>query len=193
VTSGTDPQPGIQAANIGDFRGLGFYSSGALLVAAPGQAGKAFLAHQHREGVDADAVAGGSQFRLDVVNRQIALTYRHGQFANTVASGSRAGTARRRREKGGALLRVVSELIGEHAKAAGRIAEAPGGPGRRDLFGEEGARGLVLALEGQLGGEEKSGGIGLCYATTSTAIHVDTMLLKQLAFQRPARVSIRPV
>ena len=124
-------------------------------------------------------MAGGSQFPLDVVNRQIVLTHRHGQFANAVAGGSRAGAARRRWEKGGALLRVVSEQIGEHAKAAGRIAEAPGGLGRRDLFGEEGAQGLVLALEGQLGGEEKSGGISLYYATTSTAIYIDTMILKQ--------------
>src|SRR5207245_6735903 len=101
------------------------------------------------------------------------------QVADAVAGGCRAGPVWRWGEEGGAFLGVVAELMGEHAETTRRIAEAPSGLGRSDLIDEEGAQGLVLALAGLLGGEEESGGLGLCYAITSTAIHINTMLLKQ--------------
>jgi hypothetical protein len=42
--SGTDPQPGIQFADIGDLRTVGLEGGGALLVAAAREAGKTFFA-----------------------------------------------------------------------------------------------------------------------------------------------------
>ena len=55
----------------------------------------------------------------------------------------------------------MAELVAEDAEPAGGITEALGGLGRRELFDEVGAQGLVLALEGLLGGEEEGGGLGI--------------------------------
>jgi hypothetical protein len=51
--------------------------------------------------------------------------------------------------------------VDQHAEGAGRIAEALGGLGRRELFDEESAQGLVLPLKGLLWGKEEGGSLGI--------------------------------
>jgi hypothetical protein len=51
----------------------------------------------------------------------------------------------------------VSELVAEDAETAWRVAESPGYFGGRGLFDEEGTQGLVLTMQGLLGGAEESG------------------------------------
>jgi len=141
--------------------GLGLDAGGTFLIAAAGEAGKALLAQQYRQGIDADAVAGLSQFALNVVDREVALAQGHGRLAHAVAGGSRARAALNLAEESGALFGVVAELVDQHAKGAGRITEALGGLGRKELFDEESAQGLVLPLKGLFGGKEEGGGLGI--------------------------------
>src|SRR5439155_1558783 len=93
---------------------------------------------------------------LDVVDREITLAHGHSQFADAIARGCRLGAALGLAEEGGALAGVVAELVAKDTKGAGGIAEAAGDVGREFLVHEEGAEGLVLALEGGLGGEEEA-------------------------------------
>jgi len=53
-------------------------------------------------------------------------------------------------EEGGALLRVVAELITQDAKGTGRIAEAAGDVGRGFLPEQVSTECLVLTLHGEL-------------------------------------------
>ena len=106
-------------------------------------------------------MAGLSQLALHVVDREVALAQGHGRLADAVAGGSRARAALNLAEEGGALLGVMAELMAQDAEGAGRIAEALGGFGRRELFDEESAQGLVLPLEGLFGGKEDGGGLGI--------------------------------
>jgi len=56
----------------------------------------------------------------------------------------------------------MAELVAEHPETAGGIAEALGGFGRREFFDEEGAEGLVLAMEALVWGEEEGSGLRIC-------------------------------
>jgi hypothetical protein len=49
----------------------------------------------------------------------------------------------------------VAELIAENAEGARRVAETTGDLGRGLLLDEAGTEGFVLALQGELGGEEE--------------------------------------
>src|ERR1035438_839978 len=54
----------IQAAHIGDVGYFWLHVSRAFVVSAAGKPGEALLTEQDGEGVDADGVAGGSEFPL---------------------------------------------------------------------------------------------------------------------------------
>jgi hypothetical protein len=58
-------------------------------------------------------------------------------------------------EEAGAFLRVVAELITQDAEGTWGIAEAAGDVGGRLLVEEVSAEGFILALHGELGGEEE--------------------------------------
>ena len=152
--------------------------NGSLFVTAAGQAGKALFPQQDRKCIDADGVGFLGQLPLDVVDREVALTHGYGQLADRVASGGRTGTVLRQAEETGALVRVVAKLMTEHAESTRRIAEAPSRLGGGEIFDEEGAEGLVLALERLLGRSEEVSCLGISYAFTSTDTHDPSMLQK---------------
>src|ERR1019366_1873245 len=77
----------IQAAHIGDVGNLRFDRRRALVVGAAGKTREALLTEQDSEGVDADGVAGGSEFALHVIDREIAFTHGYRQIPNEVAGG----------------------------------------------------------------------------------------------------------
>jgi hypothetical protein len=58
-------------------------------------------------------------------------------------------------EERGAFEGIVAELIAEDAEGAGGIAEAASDFGRWFVIDEEGAEGLVLALQGNWGERKK--------------------------------------
>jgi hypothetical protein len=71
---------------------------------------------------------------------------------------------------------VVAELMTKDAEGARGIAEALGHIRGGLLLDEEGAESLVLALEGEFGGEEKTLVGMCCYLITSTGGHNIIML-----------------
>jgi hypothetical protein len=60
-------------------------------------------------------------------------------------------------EERGAFVRVVAELIAEDAEGVGGVSETAGDLWARQLLDEEGAQGLVLAMEWRFGAEEELG------------------------------------
>jgi hypothetical protein len=60
-------------------------------------------------------------------------------------------------EESGAFLGVVTELVAEDAHGVGGITEAASDLRPRHFLHEEGAEGLVLAVEWRFGGEEELG------------------------------------
>jgi len=64
-------------------------------------------------------------------------------------------------EERGAFLGVVTELVAEDAQGVGGITEAAGDLRAGQLLHEEGAEGLVLAVEWRFGTEEELGLLGI--------------------------------
>jgi hypothetical protein len=121
------------------------------------------------------------QFPLHVVDGEITFPQGHGQRPDAVAHGSRLGATPGLAEEGGPLFRVVTELVTEDPKGARRIAKPAGDGGGGFLVDEESAEGLVLALEGELRGEEELL-VGLCcYLITRTRRHNPIVPQKHLA------------
>ncbi len=118
------------------------------------------------------------EFPLDVIDGEITLAHGHGQFADAITRGCRLGTALGLAEKGGALVGVVAELMAKDTEGAWRIAGTAGGVGGELLVYEEGAEGLVLALEGELRGEKEVVVGWYCYLITSTDWHILIVLQK---------------
>ncbi|HEX9224348.1 MAG TPA: hypothetical protein VF860_13540, partial [Candidatus Acidoferrales bacterium] len=79
------------------------------------------------------------------------FAHRHGQLADAVAGGSRLGAVQGFAKKRGPFVGIVTELVAKNAERAGGIAETAGDIIGEFLVDEEGAEGLVLALEGELG------------------------------------------
>jgi hypothetical protein len=71
-------------------------------------------------------------------------------------------------EERGALVRVVAELIAEDPEGIGGVAETAGDLGSGPLVHEEGAQGLVLAMERRFGAEEELGLVGISKLISST-------------------------
>jgi hypothetical protein len=66
-------------------------------------------------------VAGGGQFPLQVVHREIAFAHGHSQIPNLVAKGSGWRAALRLTEEESAFFVVVAELVTEDAKSVSGI------------------------------------------------------------------------
>ena len=123
-------------------------------------------------------MAGGSQFALHVIDREIAFAHGHRQITDAVAGGRGLRSALRLAEEGGAFLRVVAELITQDAEGAGGVAEAAGDVGGGLLIDEVSAEGFVLALQGELGGEEEVLVARCRYLICSAGLHISIVLPK---------------
>jgi hypothetical protein len=145
----------IQAAHIGNVGDLRLHRNRAFVVGAAGKTREAFFAEQNGEGVDADSVAGGSQFALHVIDRKITFTHGNRQITDPIAGRRRLRSALWLAEEGGAFLRVVAELMADDAEGARGIAEAARDFGRWLLIDEVSTEGFILALQRELGGEEE--------------------------------------
>src|SRR5260370_40093480 len=95
-----------------------------------------------------------------------------------MAGGRRLRSALRLAEEGGAFLRVVAELITQDAGGAGGIAEAAGGVGGGLLLDEVSTQGFVLALDGELRGEEEVLVAKCRYLIRSAGLHIAMVLPK---------------
>ena len=79
-------------------------------------------------------------------------------------------------EEGCAFFGVVAELVTEDTKSTRGIAETAGDVGGGFLVDEESAQGFVLALQGELGGEEEFL-VGRCrYLIIGADMHISMML-----------------
>jgi len=126
-------------------------------------------------------MAGGGEFALHVIHREIAFAHGHGQISDPVAQGSGLRSALRLAEEGSAFFGVVAELVTEDAKGTLRVAEAAGDIGGGFLVDEEGAEGFVLPLQGELGGKEEVPIRRCCYLIRSAGLHILKMLHKHCA------------
>jgi hypothetical protein len=152
--------------------------AGRSSSARRGKTGETLLTEQDGEGVDADGVAGGSEFALHVIDREIAFAHGHRQIPNAVAGGRGLRSSLRLAEEGGAFLRVVAELMAEDAEGAGGVAEAAGDVAGGLLIDEVSTEGFVLALQGELGGEEEVEVARCRYLIRSAGLHIWIMLQK---------------
>ncbi len=79
----------------------------------------------------------------DLVDRIVTLAQRHDVLVHAALLGLGAGPRPRAGEE---LRELAAKGVAQHAEGSGRIAEAACDLGRGQLFEEEGAQGLVLAL-----------------------------------------------
>ena len=129
---------------------------GPLLVEASGQAGEAFVLQDLADGGGAERRSLLLERTADVVDRVVALAQGDDLRPAAALVGLRLGALAGGGEEVGQA--AVSELVAEDMEGAGRVAEAAGGFGGRQLVDEEGAQGFVLALAGRAGlGEEAAG------------------------------------
>jgi hypothetical protein len=84
-------------------------------------------------------------------------------------------------EEGSAFLGIVAELMAEDAEGAGSVAEAAGNVGRGFLIDEVSAEGFVLALHGELGGQEEFPVARRRYLIRSAGFHISMVLQKHRA------------
>jgi hypothetical protein len=80
----------------------------------------------------------------DFVDGVVALAQRHDLFLSAALVGLSARPGLGGGEEGRQL--IATKGVTEHAKGAGRVAEAASDLGRGELLDEIGAQGLVLAL-----------------------------------------------
>ena len=81
----------IEGADIGDGGGFGPDGGGTFVVASLRQTSEAFLAQQDGQGVNADGVASGGQFALNVVDGQVLFAKSDDEFTGPIAQGSVVG------------------------------------------------------------------------------------------------------
>jgi len=95
--------------------------------------------------------------KLEVVDGQVLLAQGDGQLADAVARGGVAGSGLGLLKEGATFVGVMAELVAEDPQGIVGVAEAAGDLGAGQLLDEEGAQGLVLALERGLRAEEEFG------------------------------------
>jgi hypothetical protein len=94
---------------------------------------------------------------LDVINGEVLFAQGDGRLPDAVACGGPVRSGLGMLEEGGALLGVVAELIAEHAEGIDGVGKTAGDFGSGPFLDEEGAQGLVLAMERGFGAEEELG------------------------------------
>ena len=75
-------------------------------------------------------------------------------------------------------MRVVAELVTQDAEGAGRIAEAAGDVGGGLVLDEVSTEGFILALHGELRGQEEVLVAGRRYLIRSAGLHISIVLPK---------------
>jgi len=146
-----------QGAHIGDGGRFGAQRRRPFLVEASGQAGEAFFAQEHAEGVDADGVPGVGEFALDVVDGQVAFAHGDDEFADRIANRGIAWSVLHDPEEAGAFVGIVAKLMAKDAEGAGGIAEAACDFVRRQPPDEKGTERFILTVEGAVGSEKEAG------------------------------------
>jgi len=121
-------------------------------------------------------VTGGSEFALHVIDGEIAFAHGYGQIANAVAGGRGLRAALGLAEESSAFIRVVSELMAEDAEEAWGVAEAAGDVCRGLLIDEVSTESFVLALQGELRGEEEVLVARRGYLIGSAGLHIPIVL-----------------
>ena len=76
-------------------------------------------------------------------------------------------------------MRVVAELMAEYAEGAGGIAEAAGDIGGGLVLDEVSTEGFILALHGELRGQEEVSAARCRYLFGSAGLHTSIVLPKQ--------------
>ena len=76
-------------------------------------------------------------------------------------------------------MRVVAKLIAQDAEGAGGVAEAAGDVGGRLVLDEVSTEGFILALHGELRGQEEVLVAGRRYLIGSAVLHISIVLQKQ--------------
>ena len=114
-------------------------------------------------------------------NREIALAHGHGQITDAVAGGRRLRSALWLAEEGRAFQGIVAELMAEDAEGAGGVTETTGDFSRRLVIDEEGTERFVLALQGELGGEEEVLVARCSYLIRSAGLHIPIVLQKHFS------------
>lgn len=84
---------------------------------------------------------------MAIVDGKVAFAQRHGEVAAPIADGGVLRAMLGVLEEGSAFGWIVTELVAEPPKGARGIGEAAGDLDRGALLDEEGAEGLVLAVE----------------------------------------------
>jgi hypothetical protein len=125
-------------------------------------------------------VAGGGEFPLHVIDREIAFAHGYGQITNAVARGSGLRSTLREAEEGGALIGVMAELMAEDAEGGRGVAKTAGDVAGGLFIDEESAESFVLALQGELRGEEEFLVRMGNYLIHSTGWHDQIVLQKHL-------------
>jgi len=106
-------------------------------------------------------VAVELQLALDVIDGQVLFTQGYGQWADAVTSGGVAGSGLGLLKEGATFAWVMAELVAEDTQGIGGVTKAASDLGAGQLLDEEGAQGLVLALERERRAEEELGLIGI--------------------------------
>ncbi len=123
-------------------------------------------------------MADGSEFALHVIDREVPFTHGNRQITDAIAGGRRLRSALRLAEERGAFLRVVAELVTQDAEGAGRIAEAAGDVGGGLVLDEVSTEGFILALHGELRGQEEVLVAWRRYLFRSAGLHIWIVLPK---------------
>jgi hypothetical protein len=109
------------------------------------------------QGVEIDGMSLRGKLRLDIVDREILFAQSHDQIPDRIACWCSLGAMANVAEK--PLLEVfgVAELVTQHPKSTGGIAETASRFSRGWAFDDIGPEGLVLAMQGIDRFEEKAG------------------------------------
>jgi hypothetical protein len=86
-------------------------------------------------------------------------------------------------------LGIVAELMAEDAEGAGGVAEAASDVGGGLLIDEVSTEGFVLALQGELGGEEEVVVARCRYLIRSAGLHITIVLPSGLVARRCRRLN----
>ena len=121
-------------------------------------------------------MAGGGEFPLYVIDREVALAHGYGQIPDAVADRGGLRSTMRLAEEGGAFIGVVAELMAEDAEGAQGIAETAGHIAGGLFIDEEGSEGFVLALQRELWGKEELLVGGSNSLIDRTGGHIEIML-----------------
>jgi hypothetical protein len=133
----------LELGGIGRKRTRGLHS---FVIPASGELGKAFVLEDGGDGGCAKSMPLFPQQISNIVDREILFAQRDDSLPERIGLGGGVGTPLRCKEE----LRswIVSEVMNKDSETARSVSKALGRCGGRDLFDEESAQCLILALSG---------------------------------------------